>query len=46
MTSPCRKGVEKKQIKKSVVDHTYRDYSHVEIADLVEDYKGINDELF
>ena len=36
----------KKEMKKSVVDHTYRDYSNVEITDLVEDYKGVNEELF
>ena len=40
------KGTKKKEIKKSVVNHTYRDYSHVEIADTVDDYKGVNEELF
>ena len=44
--SSTTKDVKKKEFKKSVVDHTYRDYSRVEISDLVDDYKGVNDELF
>ena len=46
MSSLTTKGAKKKEIKKSVVDHTYRDYSHVEISDLVVDYKGVNEEVF
>ena len=40
--------VAKKEIKKSIVDHTYRDYSQVDISDLADDfsYKGLNEELF
>ena len=42
------KGGKKKgeKMKKSLVDHTYRDYSQEEISDLVEDYKGVNEEWF
>ena len=34
-------------MKKSTVDHTYRDYSCIPISDLVDDYEEeVNDELF
>ena len=46
MSSLTTKGAKKKETKKSVVDHTYRDYSHVEISDLVDDYKGVNEKVF
>ena len=46
VSSPIKGSKKKGETKKSVVDHTYRDYSHVEITDLVDDYKGVNDELF
>jgi len=46
--SPKPKGSKKKgeKMKKSLVDHTYSDYSQMEISDLVEDYKGVNEEWF
>ena len=39
-------GKKKKELKKSLVDHTYRDYSHADITDLVEHSSGVNEELF
>ncbi len=36
----------KKGVKKSVVDHTYRDYASLEITDLIDHYKGLNEDLF
>ena len=35
-----------KRIKKSLVDHTYRDYSCVPISDLVANYSGIDVGIF
>ena len=32
------KSKKKKELKTSVVDHTYRDYSQVEVSDLLVDY--------
>ena len=34
------------KVKKSVVDHTYRDYSKVDISELVVNYRGLNKEVF
>ena len=38
----------KKELKKSVVDHTYRDYSQVEVSDLLvdHDYTEPNEDFF
>ena len=43
-SSPSKKKQTK--LKKSIVDHTYHDYSQIEITDLLDNYKGINEELF
>ena len=42
------KGVAKHhgKMQRELVDHTYRDYSHVDVEDLIADYKGVNDNLF
>lgn len=44
MASPSKK--EKKPLKTSVVDHTYRDYSRTEITDIVDSFTGINEDIF
>ena len=46
VSSPMKASKTKGEMKKSVINHSYRDYSHVEIADLVYGYKGVNEELF
>ncbi|KAL7540718.1 hypothetical protein ACHAXR_010330 [Thalassiosira sp. AJA248-18] len=45
--SPKTNGTKQKEgMKKSFVDHTYREYSQATISDLVDDYDGTNEELF
>ena len=36
----------KKEVKKSIVDHTYRDYSKVGISELIDNFRGLNEEIF
>lgn len=40
------KSKKKKELKTSVVDHTYRDYSQVEVSDLLVDCNEPNEDLF
>ncbi|KAL7542345.1 hypothetical protein ACHAWF_007159 [Thalassiosira exigua] len=36
----------KKELKKSLVDHTYRDYSSTDVRSIIPDFSGVNEELF
>lgn len=45
-TSIMKGATNTKGVERAYVDHTYQDYSKVEVTDVVKDYKGINQELF